>query len=57
MAKKKETLGFVLVRLPPDIHKNLKVLCAQKELTMQYVINKLVFNFVEGHLPEVQSSN
>ena len=39
MAKKKETLGFVLIRLPSEVHKSLKVLCAQKELTMQHVIN------------------
>lgn len=57
MAKKKETLGFVLIRLPSDVHKNLKVLCAQKELTMQHVINTLVLNFVKGELPEVQGSN
>ena len=57
MAKKKETLGFVLIRLPSEVHKSLKVLCAQKELTMQHVINSLVLNFVKGELPEVQGSN
>jgi uncharacterized protein YaaW (UPF0174 family) len=57
MAKKKEALGFVLIRLPSDVHKNLKVLCAQKELTMQHVINNLVLNFVKEGLPEIQGSH
>ena len=56
MAKKKETLGFVLIRLPSEVHKNLKVLCAQKELTMQHVINNLVLNFIKNELPEVQNA-
>jgi hypothetical protein len=53
MGKKKDTLVFVLIRLPSEVHKSLKVLCAQKELTMQHVINGLVHNFVKKELPEV----
>ena len=57
MAKNKEIIGYVLLKLDPPIHKALKVICAQKGLPMQKTIHKLVERFVNNELPEVQGSN
>ena len=57
MAKKKEIIGFVLIKLPPDVHKNLKVLCAHEGDTIQSTVTQLIKKFVDIRLPEIQSSN
>lgn len=57
MAKKKEIIGYVLLKLDPPVHKALKVVCAQKGLPMQQTLHKLVERFVNNELPEVQCPN
>lgn len=35
-------MGRINIELDPELHKKLKILCAQKETTIQDYINKLL---------------
>jgi predicted HicB family RNase H-like nuclease len=54
---KKQLSGLVLIKLSPQIHKSLKILCANTGVSMQDSLNKLISQFVTENLPEIQRSN
>lgn len=57
MAKKKVGISLVLIRLPVDVHKNLKIVCAVKGKSIQESMVAIINSFVDQNLPDIKSAH